>query len=285
MNRHSSSRLTRRRLLLAGAAALTGRATAKDNDPPHVRVLFLGSSHMAANGLPALVGEMLLSTGMFAPHIASYLMDNYRLEQHAADENAMKLIKQGADDGKPWDVVVAQELSLASALAGVDKAAQQAMSDGLSKLAALAREANSKMLVVVLEACTFHPSLWEKQSKEALITGANAVVAQARIRHANAKAAQAAREKSPGADILVSPAGDFWQLMLSAYPAMPLYAKDGAHPDMLGSMLSALVIVGTIGGRGAIQRTSWTGECPFSQVEQAKKVLLEHPEVFMAAGK
>lgn len=286
MHPTSSPRLSRRKLLLAGVAAFGGQMLrAKEEGAPHVRILFLGNSYMANNGLPAMVGEMLLSSKMLSPHIASYLMGSYMLEQHATDPNVAKLVKEGADDGKPWDVVVVQEQSLISALAGVDEDAQQHMSSGLSKLVALARETNPKVLVVDLQVWARHPSLWEKQTKEALTTGANATVAQARIRHANAKAVKTALEKNPGASILVSPVGDFWQLVQESYPALPLHADDGTHPDMLGSMLSALVIVGSIGGREAIQQTSWIGECPFSQVERVKKVLLDHPEVFQNAGK
>lgn len=54
---------------------------------------------------------------------------------------------------------------------------------------------------------------------------------------------------------------------------------------MLGSILSALVIAGSIGGRNVIEQSNWTGDCPPSQVERVKKVLLDHPEVFKNAGK
>jgi hypothetical protein len=271
--------------MLAGLAALGCRARAADEGVPHVRILFLGNSYMATNGLPAIVGELMLSSKALAPHIASYLLGNYNLAQHAADPNAAKLLKQGADDGKPWDVLVVQEQSLISALAGVEPEAQQFMSDGLSKLVALAREVNPKMLVVDLQVWARQASLWKKKTPDALATGANPDVAHARIRLANAKAVKTALEKNPGANILISPVGDFWRLVEDLYPAMPLYAEDGSHPDMLGSMLTGLVIAGTIGGRDVIEKSAWIGECPFEQVERVKKVLLDHPEVFKNAGK
>ncbi|WP_395718323.1 hypothetical protein [Prosthecobacter sp.] len=285
MSPASFSPWLRRRLMISGLAALGMRLPAADAGTPHVRILFLGNSYMATNGLPAIVGEILLSSKMLAPHIASYLLVNYNLAQHAADSNGETLLRRGADDGKPWDVVVVQEQSLISALAAVEPEAQEFMNGGLLKLVTLAREVNPKVLVVDLQVWAMQESLWKKKSPQALATGASAAEAHGRIRRANANAVKAVLEKSPGANILVSPVGDFWRLVEDIHPAMPLYADDGTHPDILGSMLSALVIAGTIGGREVIEKSAWIGECTFADVERLKKVLLDHPAVFKAAGK
>jgi len=276
---------SRRRLLLAGLGAIGFRANAAEEGLPHVRILFLGNSYTANNGLPAIVGELLLSSKVLAPHIGSYLVGSYMLQQHAMDPNALALLKQGADDGKPWDVVVVQEKSVISSLAGIDSEAQLYMSGGLSKLVALAREVNPQMLIVDFQVWARHESLWKQNKKDALSTGANPEEAHARIRLANAKAVQSAVAQNPGANVIVSPVGDFWRLVQDIYPALPLHAEDGTHPDMLGSILSALVIAGSIGGRNVIEQSNWTGDCPPSQVERVKKVLLDHPEVFKNAGK
>lgn len=274
-----------RRRVLTGLAACGSRLlAAKDDGTPHVRILFLGNSYLAQRGVPAIVGELLLSTGLFAPHIASYLQNGYRLEQHAADPAGLKLLKDGADDGKPWDVLVVQEQSTLSAQAGTDINAQQAMSGALTRLTAQALTLNPRMLIVVFQVWPRHPSLWERGDKAALSTGANAAVAQTFIHRANAKAMHDVLEKHPNASILVSPVGDFWRLVQDTYPALPLYEDDGTHPDMLGSILAALVLVGTIAGRDAIGKSTWTGGRPFSQVERIRKMLLDHPEVFQAAG-
>lgn len=275
---------SRRRALLAVFAAC-GRRMLATEGPPHVRILFLGNSYMALHGLPAFVGELMLSSGVLAPHIGSYLQGGRKLGQHAADPEALKLLRQGADDGKPWDVLVVQEQSLLSAVAAVQPEARQMMNDGLSRLVTLAREVNPKMLVVDFQVWARHESLWKKNSPDALSSGASADEAHARIRRANADAVKAALEKNPGANILISPVGDFWRLAQDVYPAMPLHAEDGSHPDMMGTMLGALVIAGTIGGREVIEKSTWTGECVFADVERLKKVLLDHPDVFKAAGK
>lgn len=285
MNLASTFSCFRRSLILSGLAAFGCRLSAAQEDVPHVRILFLGNSYMATHGLPAVVGELLLSSKVLAPHIASYLLGNYNLAQHAADPNVATLLKRGADDGKPWDVVVVQEQSLISSLAAVEPDAQAFMNGGLSKLVAMAREVNPKVLVVDLQSWARHENLWKKNSPDALATGANAAEAHARIRRANADAVKAALEKNPGANVLISPVGDFWRLAQDVYPAMSLHADDGNHPDMLGTMLSALVIAGSIGGREVIEKSAWIGECAFADVERLKKVLLDHPEVFKAAGK
>jgi len=283
MGHDSSFRLSRRELLLAGLC-VCGRLRAQDG-APHVRILFFGNSYMALHGLPAFVGELLLSSGVLAPHIGSHLQGSFQLSQHAKAPDALALLKKGADDGKPWDVLVVQEQSLLSAVAAVQADAKASMQDGLARLVALAREANPKMLVVVTQVWARHESLWQKNSADALSTGANAAEAHARIRRANAEAVNAALEKTPGANLLISPVGDFWRLAQDVYPAMSLHAEDGSHPDMLGTMLSALVIAGSIGGREVIEKSNWVGECAFADVERLKKVLLDHPEVFKAAGK
>ncbi|MDZ4401297.1 hypothetical protein [Prosthecobacter sp.] len=275
----------RRKLLLAGLAACGCHVSAKAEDAPHVRILFLGNSYTAHNGLPAIVGELLLSSKVLAPHIGSYLQGGFKLEQHATDSKALALLKQGADDGKPWDVVVVQEQSVLSSLAAVNGEAQQYMNGGLSKLVALAREVNPRMLIVDFQVWARHERLWKKKAADALSTGTNADDAHARIRRANVNAVQVALAKNPGANLVVSPVGDFWRLVQDVYPAMSLYEEDGTHPDMMGSMLTGLIIAGTIGGREVIEKSAWIGECPFAQVERLKKVLLDHPEVFKSAGK
>ncbi len=276
---------SRRQALLGGLAALGARMVAAVDDAPSVRILFLGNRYSAFNRLPAVVGELMLSSGMLAPHIGSYLQEAHTLADHAADAAALSLLKKGAEDGKPWDVLVVQEQSILSAVAAVNPAALQLMNSGLAKLVAAAREANPQMLIVNLQVWARHESLWKKQSPDALSTGRDANEAHARIRLANVNTVSAALQQNPGMRILVSPVGDFWRLVHAVHPALALHAADGSHPDLLGSLLAGLVIVGTIGGREVMEHTTWRGECPFDEVERVKKVLLDHPEVFKAAGK
>ncbi|MGV3659106.1 MAG: hypothetical protein ACO1TE_02950 [Prosthecobacter sp.] len=285
MNSVSSNHWSRRKMLLAGCAALGGRrGVLAADDLPHVRILFLGNSYTAQNRLPAAVGEIILSSKLLAPHIGSYLQGGHKLEQHATDKDALNLLKQGAD-GQPWDVVVVQEQSVLSAMAAVNPEARKLMSGGLSKLVAAARAVNPKVLIVDFQIWARHESLWQKQNKEALLTGRDPGQAHARIRQANVNAVNDALKQHPNAGILVSPVGDFWKLALEAYPALPLHSEDGTHPDKLGTLLAGLVIAGTIGGREVIENSTWLGDCPFSQVAKVKKVLLDHPQVFKEAGK
>ena len=281
----SSIPWSRRRLLLAGLAACGWQVKA-DDEAPHVRILFLGNSYSAENHLPAMVGELLLSSKMLSPHIGSYLRGSYKLEQHAADQDVLKLLKEGADGGKPWDVLVLQEQSVVSAAAAFNPDVKQMMNGGLTKLVAAAREVNPQMLIVDFQVWARHEKLWKEKVPEALATADNPEQSHARIRLANVNAVAAAREKNPGAQILVSPVGDFWRLVHDVYPALPLYAEDGTHPDMLGTLLSAYVIAGTIGGREVIEQATWVPpDVPTVQVERIRKVVLDHPEVFKAAGK
>lgn len=284
-NKVSFIRWSRRTLLLAGLAACCCQVNAAD-EVPHVRILFLGNSFTAINRLPGMVGELMLSSQLLAPHIGSNLQGNYTLERHTTSAEGLALLKQGADDGKPWDVVVVQEHSVVSAAAELDADARLLMENGLSKLVGLAREVNPKVLVVDFQVWARHEKLWKENSADALATGGNPEQAHARIHLANADVVKKVQEKNPGAQILISPVGDFWWLVHDVYPALPLYAEDGTHPDVLGTLLSAYVIVGTIGGREVIEQATWMPpDCPAEQVARVKKVVLDHPEVFKAAGK
>ena len=281
----SSIQWSRRRLLQAGLAACGWRVDAAE-EAPHVRILFFGNSYTAENHLPAMVGELLLSSKVLTPHIGSYLRGSYKLEQHATDEEALKLLKQGAEGGTPWDVLVVQEQSVVSGAAVLHEDVKQMMNSGLTKLVAAAREANPQMLIVDFQVWARHENLWKDKVPEALATGNSPEQAHAHIRLANATAVAAALEKNPGAQILISPVGDFWWLVHDVYPALSLYAEDGTHPDMLGTLLSAYVIIGTIGGREAIEHATWMPpDCPAMQVARVKKMVLDHPEVFKAARK
>lgn len=272
-------------MLLAGCAALAwpGGILAQD-DIPHVRILFLGNNDIAQNRLPATVGELLLSSKMLAPHVGSYLQEGHNLDRHSQDAAGLELLKQGAD-GKPWDVVVVQEHSVFSAAAAVHEEARILMNQGLSKLVAAARSQNPQVLVVVLQIWTRSETLWQKGDKEALRTGPSLQQARQNIHRGNALAVQAALKDNPGAQILICPVGDLWSLVLESYPAMPLYQENGIHPDKLGTLLAGLALTGTIGGREVMEKATWLGDLPFSQVARVKKVLLDHPEVFKDAAK
>lgn len=248
-----------------------------------MRVLFFGNSYTALNGLPAMVGELLLSSGVLAPHIGSYLQGGYRLEQHSVDAAGLGLLRQGADDGRPWDVIVVQEQSLLSAAAASKDDARRIMNGGLAGIVATARGINPEVLVVDFQVWARHQRLWEKKSDEALFTGASASQALDYIRTANVSAVTAAREQSLGAQILISPVGDFWAQSLKAHPNLSLHAEDGSHPTVAGSYLAALVIAGSIGGRSVIEKATWNGVCPPDDAARLRKLVLDHPEIFKAA--
>lgn len=283
---NSGMPFTLRRLLLAVLIALVAPLHAQEQGAAEVRILFFGNSYTAFNKLPAMVGELLLSSGVFAPHIASSLQGSYTLERHTTNTEGLALLKKGADDGKPWDIVVVQEQSVVSAAAAVDEDARKLMEDALSKLVRLAREQNPKVLIIDFQVWARHEKLWKEKNADALLTGPSPAEARTRIHIANARSVKTALEGNPGAQILVSPVGDFWWLVHDLYPALSLYDADGSHADVLGTLLSAYVIVGTIGGRDILENLSWLPpDCPAVQAARVKKMVLDHPEVFKAAGK
>lgn len=274
-----------RLLVVSTLAFLAGRSPAPAEQPPTVNIAFVGNSYTFRNNLPVVVASLLHSSHVLEPEIDGSLKGGYRLEQHAADPQALRLLQRGAASGDPWDIVVVQEQSVLSGYAATNDEARQAMTKGLTTLASVAFRANAKALILDFQVWTRHASLWRQDSQEARMTGADPTQAHRHIREANAAAVNAARESVPGVRIQISPVGDFWKLAQETYPDLSLYEEDGSHPSITGTYLTGLIIAGNIGGRAVIEKATWTGECPAEAAKKLRQLLLDHPEVFKSAGK
>ncbi|TDU66614.1 hypothetical protein EI77_03709 [Prosthecobacter fusiformis] len=286
MNAVPSSHWSRRKIIQAGLASLICPFSSRaQSTAPSVRILFLGNSYTYGNELPEVVAALLRSSQVLEPQIGSYTQGGYKLAEHASDAQAMALLKQGAPDGRPWDVLVVQEQSIVSAISAVNEEARRMMRSGLNRLVVAAREANPRMLVVDFQVWARHERLWEQQKSDAFLTGGSSSDAHSRIRQQNAEAVNEVLQQIPEANLLISPVGDFWKLVRETYPDLVLHSEDGTHPSILGTHLTGLVIAGTIGGRKVIEQATWIGSSRESEVKLLKAVLLDHPEVFRMAGK
>lgn len=257
--------------------------------PAKIRILFLGNSYIFHNDMPGMVSRILSATRDFLPETAGNLKGGYRWEQHASDPNVASLLQRGASDGRPWDVVILQEQSVLSALAAVNQPMKRAVQHSLHTLASAAHTANPNVLVLVMQNWARHQHLWEskdeQERKEALATGDSSAEAHARIRETFADVTRAVREKAPGLNLVLCPVGEFWKLAAAKHPALALHHDDGSHPSRLGSWFAALTLAGSIGGRGIIEKSSWTGSISKQDADVLRKLLLDHPEVFRSAGK
>ncbi len=279
--------LNRRDWLLTTLSALAAMPLlrAADEAPP-VRILFLGNSMTFYDDLPELTRDLLRTSGVLSPMADSYAQPGYYLRDHAQDLSATTRLKRGAPDGKPWDVLVLQEHSMLHSQVHKNPEYARLAAGPISRLCTTAREANPACLVVILQVWSRHPRLWAAKDQYAMESGASAADATAHIHRGAVTTVAEARKYEGGVRTLISPVGDFWQLAREKHPALPLYLDDGYHPDKLGTLLCALVLAGTIGGRQAIERTTWSDNVPEHQhqFETLKKLVLAHPEIFKLAG-
>ncbi len=279
--------LNRRDWLLTTLSALAASPLLRAaGDAPPVRILFFGNSFTYYNDLPETTRDLLRTSGVLSPMTDSYAQPGYYLTDHVHDAGAMTRLKRGAPDGKPWDVLVLQEQSMLHSLVHKDPQSARLGAGSISRLLSAANEANPACLVVILQVWSRHPRLWATKDECAVASGTSAADATTNIHRGAVATVAEARKYENGMRTLISPVGDFWQLAREKHPALPLYLDDGHHPDKLGTLLCALVLAGTIGGRQAIERTTWTDNVPEHQhqFETLKKLVLAHPEIFKLAG-
>lgn len=274
--------------LLCILLLLLNLCPAKAEEAPTVRVLFVGNSYTYFNNMPDMFDAMCASTGLLKPLVGSVTDGGLNLADHVRRNDLAIALTNGArSDGKPWDVLVLQHQSVLSASAAVDPAGLTSWAQAAATITSMARQRNPNILIVLFETWARHPKVWETGKADVPLMGPNPEVMHQRVRSSvqavfNAVQSQIAETQSR---ILISPVGDFWQQSRSSLPAIELFNDDGTHPNPTGSWLTALTILGTIGGRDCIQKCDWTGDIPVQKTKQLKSLLLDHPEIFSNAAK
>jgi hypothetical protein len=210
--------------LLAGAL---GCATllACLSDPPTVpitqlpsggkHVLFVGNSLTYTNDLPRTVADMAASLGDTV-RVFDASLPNFAVIDHALGmSNALAIVQS-----QPWDFVVLQQGPTTT------QVNRDTLIIATKIIDPWVRQAGGR---------TANMMTWP-QLGEAFLFDA--------VRRSAFLAAQAVNG-------VFMPAGEAWEAVMKADPAVPLYGGDGYHPGPLGTYVAALVVFESVTGRDA----------------------------------
>ena len=169
------------------------------------RILFIGNSLTATNGLPAMLealgaaaGESLACTSIAYP--------NFSLEDHWASGDARQSIQRGG-----WSVVVLQQ-------------GPSALPESRTLLREYVRRFDGE--IVAAGARTAIYMVWPSRARSGDFD---------EVRRSYTLAAADVRG-------LLLPAGDAWRAAWQEDPSLALYGPDGFHPSPLGTYLAAIVM-------------------------------------------
>jgi hypothetical protein len=182
--------------------------------PPALRILFIGNSLTAANGLPAMV-EALAASGGHRVACETVVFPGVSLEDHWARGDALRAIQRGG-----WSFVVLQQGPSA-----------------LPESRVLLREYVRRFdrAIVQARARTAVYMVWPPAARRGDF---DAVSDSYRLAAADVRG-------------VLLPAADAWRAAWKDDPALELYGPDGFHPSALGTYLAAIVInarlVGALG--------------------------------------
>jgi hypothetical protein len=174
--------------------------------PSPMRVLFIGNSLSAANGLPRMLEAIAAAGGRTVMETAAVTANDFSLEDHWNAGPARHTIAR-----RGWDVVVLQQGP--SAL----PESQVLLREYVTRFDTIVRIAGAKTALYMV---------WPSRARYSDMDG---VIAS----YSNAS-------RSVMGTLL--PAGLAWRMALQRDPDIPLYSQDGFHPSAIGSYLAALVI-------------------------------------------
>ena len=179
-----------------------------------LRVLFVGNSYTYYSDLPKMVSELSKSTSTYIKTEMSAI-GGARLKHHYTEQHNLKtknLIKNGK-----FDVVVLQEQSMGTLTN------KKEFHEYSKKLSNHIKEHGAE---------PFFFTTWSRertpQTQKKITKAYNEVALQ-----------------NNGVAVLV---GEAWKLAKKVEPTINIYNKDGSHPTLLGTFLTAVVFVKTLTG-------------------------------------
>ena len=202
------------------SVAVSAPRTWEENGAASVRVLrilFIGNSLTAANGLPAMVEALSRAKGAATVVDATAVTtNNFSLEDHWNQGPARATIAKGG-----WSVIVLQQGPSALPESRV------LLRDYAKRFAADAATVRARIALYMV---------WPSKVRE-------------RDFDAVSKSYALAAQDVAGT---LLPAGDAWREAWRHDPSLAFYADDGFHPSALGSYLAALTIWRGLSGQSAI---------------------------------
>jgi hypothetical protein len=180
---------------------------------PALKVLFIGNSLTAANGLAAMVEELARAAGGPEIEISTIARGGFSLEDHWSEGDARRALAAG----KWWMIVLQQGPSS-------QPDSQRLLREYVARFDREAKQHTVKVGVYMVWPPRSGPGTFEQ---------------------VRASYARAALE----VDGLLLPVGDAFQAALTHDSRLPLLGADGFHPTPLGTLLAAVVIHQQLSGR------------------------------------
>ena len=181
-----------------------------------LRILFIGNSLTAANGLPEMVEALSRAKGTSTVDATAITTNNFSLEDHWNQGPARATLAKGG-----WSIVVLQQGPSALPESRV------LLRDYAKRFAADAGHVGARTALYMV---------WPSKARDRDFDA---------VSESYALAAQ---------DVVgtLLPAGDAWREAWRRDPSLALYADDGFHPSGLGSYLAALTIWRGLAAESAI---------------------------------
>ena len=240
-------------MLAAAAFVLAVASSAEAQDER--RVLFVGNSYTAYNGLAGLVEQMMTEQAAEAATTGAVTPGGYRLDQHARDASGAagetSLRRALVTNDPTWGAVVLQDQSQVGGFPMSDPT-WQASRDGAVALATLAGE---------LPAYTVLYQTWGRRTGDDRNPAFYPDFSTMQDRLRDGYAAYADAIAAAGEPVSVAPVGDAFARIHAAVGAegddpattgtlfWRLYAGDGSHPSNLGSHLAAYTLFAALTGK------------------------------------
>ena len=198
-----------------------------------IRLLLIGNSLTAANGLPGTLEAMGRASGI-AIRCTAIAKPNYSLEDHWSDGEARRAIARGG-----WSYVVLQQGPSALPESRV------LLDDYVGRFDGEIRRAGGRSVIYMV---------WPAAARSGDFDGVSASYRDAAARVGGMLAA----------------AGDAWRAAWRRDRTLGLYGPDGFHPSATGSYLAAMVIFRQLTGRlPARSAAAWLPPATLSVLEAA----------------
>lgn len=271
--------------LMGSLATLSETGRSAVANPAPLKVLFVGNSQVFFNDMPRLFQELCKSTGLLAPEVGAVTKGSTSIAQHMEGPDLPPVLRRGTpSDNTPWGVIVIQEHTQVVRDSARDNTVAEKAAAAIADLAGNLKFRNPKTLFVFLEVGAVHVRMYEGVKGFDPKLGPTAM--QREIRAGGENIVRLAKAKLPHEKmrLLLCPAGQFRELARHQLPAINLHDADGSHPGPVGSWVTALALLGSIGGRVCIDKATWWGGATEAEAQPLKKLLLDHPAVFTAAS-
>jgi len=206
------------------------------------RILYIGNSLTYVNDLPSMIAAIAKQDSTIITY-TSLAYPDYSLEDHW---NEGKL--QGEIEKGNYDFVIAQQGP--SAL----PESQVLLLESATKLAELCKKYNTKLVLYMV---------WPSKARSFDLDN---VISS----YTNAA------EKTSS---LLCPAGLAWKYAWEADPSLPLYSFDNFHPSVMGSLLAAITIYGSLANKNDVDFISYANYPGKENLTEARFTILRQAAI------